>query len=167
MRERPDGALVFALFASDFPKTASPLLALEDVPGDDPKQFGKLGAIYIGSASGLKLYSPAEAGADADTQASFARTLALLRTDALAAFDYRSAARTTTTSRVAADRVAAMKRGLARLLGAQQDSAQAITELADRITAKSTEPAASLAEIEGSQRTLLTASARAKSPATR
>ena len=54
---RRNGAMVFALFGSDFPRNSHPLLAIEDLPGADPKAFGTLGAVYLGGTAGLRAYS--------------------------------------------------------------------------------------------------------------
>jgi serine protease Do len=146
VRARADGTLVWTLFGSDFPRTSAPLLAIEDLPGDDPKVFGKPGAIYLGGALGLQPYAIADA--DAETAAAFARVLGMLRKDALAAFDYRDAARVTASSRDASDRVTAQKRALARMLDAQREPALAIADVASRAAGKSAGPALSLAEVE-------------------
>ena len=146
LRVRADGALVFAVFAAEFPRTNRPLLAIEDVSSDDAKAFGKLGAVYVGGPLGLQRYAAADA--DAELQASLARTLDLLREDALATFDYRASARTAAVSRTAFDRTAAKKRALDRMLNAQRDIAQAIGELVGRASSKASGPALGLAAIE-------------------
>ena len=146
LRVRGDGALVFALFGSDFPRTTRPLLALEDLPGDDPKQFGRPGALYAGSALGLQRH--ADGDIDAELQGSLARTLQLLREDALATFAYRAAARTTAASRTAFNQTAGKKRMLDRLLDAQRDLGPAITDLISRVGAHAAGPALGITDIE-------------------
>lgn len=146
LRVRGDGSLVFALFGSDFPRTTRPLLAIEDLPADEPKAFGEPGAIYVGGALGLQRYADGEV--DAELQASLARTLRLLREDALATFSYREAARTTAASRTAFDRTAGKKRMLDRLLDAQRDLGPAITDLIGRVGAKTAGPTLGISEIE-------------------
>jgi len=146
LRVRPDGGLVFAVFAADFPRTNSPLLAIEDVSTNDAKAFGKLGAVYVGGALGLQRFDAADA--DAELQALLARTLDLLRGDALAMFDYRDSARTAAASRTAFDRTAGKKRALERMLNAQRDIAQAIGELVGRASSKASGPAVGLTAIE-------------------
>jgi len=146
LRVRGDGALVFALFAGDFPKTTRPLLAIEDLPGDDAKEFGKRGAVYAGSALGLQRY--VDADIDAETQGALAHTLYVLRQNALATFAYREAARTTAASRTAFDKTAAKKRVLDRLLDGQRDLAPGIAELVGRVGAKTTGTALGLADVE-------------------
>jgi len=146
LRVRGDGSLVFALFGSDFPRTTRPLLAIEDLPADDPKAFGKPGAIYVGGILGLQRY--ADGDADAELQASLTRTLQLLREDALATFGYREAARTTAASRTAFDKTAGKKRLLDRLLDTQRDLGPAITDLISRVGAKTSGPTLGIADIE-------------------
>jgi S1-C subfamily serine protease len=146
LRTRGDGALVFALFGSDFPRTTRPLLAIEDLPADDPKAFGKPGAIYVGGVLGLQRY--AESDGDVELQTAVGRTLQLLREDALATFAYREAARTTAASRTAFDKTAGKKRLLDRLLDTQRDLGPAITDLISRVGAKTAGATLGLADIE-------------------
>lgn len=54
---RSDGAMVFAVFPADFPRSSGPLLAIEDLAAGDPTSFGKLGAVYLGGAAGLRAYA--------------------------------------------------------------------------------------------------------------
>ena len=151
---RGDGALVFAVFPGDFPKTTTPLLAIEDVPDGDPKAFGKLGNVYIAAGGGLVHYAPAEV--DAEAQAMIARLLSVLRMDALATFDYRDAIRTTADSRSAYDRVASKKRALGRMLDAQRDTGMTALEPTSRAVTK-TGVMASLRDIEADPVTTKTA----------
>ena len=146
LRVRGDGAIVFAVYASDFPRTSGPVLAIEDLAGDDARLFGKPGAIYLGGAHGLHAY--AAGNADAEIQALLSRTLIMLREAALAAFDYREAARTATGSRTAFNRIADMKRTLGRTLQAQRDTAQAVVDLVGREATKTTGPALGIADVE-------------------
>jgi serine protease Do len=146
LHARADGTLVFALFASDFPRTTHPLLAIEDLMAGDPQGFGTLGGVYLGGASGLVRYVPA--GPDADVQALVARLLVVLRADALATFDYRDAMRTTATSRTAYDRTAGKKRALERMLDTQRETAQAIVDLAGRAISKESGAPVRLSELE-------------------
>jgi Trypsin-like peptidase domain len=143
---RPDGALVFAAFAADFPRNARPLIAIEDLPGDDKKQFGKTGTIYVAGPRGLVEYTTGNA--DAEMQTSFARTLAVLRKDALAAFDYRAATKTVATTRDAYNKLAADQRALGRMLASQRDLAAGFADLATRAAAKSTGVVTTLEVIE-------------------
>ncbi|HET9622691.1 MAG TPA: serine protease [Kofleriaceae bacterium] len=145
VRARNDGSLVFAIYPSDFPRTTSPLVAIEDDVDADPKAFGKLGTVYLAGASGLQRYVPAEA--DAEAQALIARLLTVLRSDALATFDYRNAVRTTADSRSAFERISGKKRALDRMLDAQRDTPQATLELTSHVASKPG-VAVSLREIE-------------------
>jgi serine protease Do len=147
---RGDGALVFALFASDFPRTPGALLALEDVAATDPAEFGALGAIYLGGVAGLHAYPTTDS--EAEVHALLSRTLTALRESAIAAFEYRSAKRTAADSRSAFDRAAARRRVVERTLDAQRDTAQAIVELVGRETPKAAGAALGLAEIQAEPR---------------
>jgi serine protease Do len=118
---RDDGALVFTLFASDFPRTTRPLLSVEDLP--DAKAFGKLGAITAGAKA------IATADIDAETQATLAHALVLFRQDALAAFDYRAAAASGSASRAAFQQAARTERALRRSLEAQRDAVQNLVDV--------------------------------------
>ena len=142
---RRDGALVFALFASDFPRTPGPLLAVEDVAATDPAAFGALGAVYLGGPAGLHAYSTTDS--EAEVHALLSRALAALRESAIAAFEYRSAKRTAAESRSAFDRAAARRRAFERTLAAQRDTAQAIVDLVGRESAKATGTALGLADL--------------------
>ena len=143
---RRDGVLVFAVFASDFPRNSRPLFAIEDVAASDDKVFGTLGAVYLGGAPGLRTYPTADA--DAETQALFARVLTSLRQTAIAALDYRDAARTAIDSRTAFDRSKASKRTLERTVESERDTAQAIVDLVGRETAKATGAAVRLGDLQ-------------------
>ena len=143
---RRDGAMVFALFASDFPRNSHPLLALEDLAGEDPKAFGTLGAVYLGGATGLHPYPTTNS--DAEVHALLSRSLIALRKSAIAAIDCRAASRTAADSRPAFDRVAVKKRALAVMLDAQRDTAQSVMDLISRETSKATGSAIRLGEIE-------------------
>jgi serine protease Do len=146
LHARSDGVIVFALFASDFPKTSRTLLAIEDLPAGDPKAFGTLGKVYLGGADGLHAYPATDA--EAEVQALLARSLVALRESALAAFAYRRAARAAADSRPAFDRAAARKRALAGVLDAQRDTAQAIMDLLSREAPKTVGAALGLGDIE-------------------
>jgi serine protease Do len=125
VRARDDGALVFDVFTSEFPRSTDRLLELEDVPAD--KSFGKLGMVY---AQGREC--PA-ADIDAETQAALSHALALLRQDAVSAFDYRATAANASTSRDAFVRAAKQKRALSRELDRQHDAIQSVVDLAGKL----------------------------------
>jgi serine protease Do len=147
VRVRGDGSLVFALFAADFPKTARPLLAIEDVPDDAGKEFGKLGAVYVGTPGGLQRVAAGD-DADGDVQAQLAHTLKLLRDDAVAAFAYRDAARGTAATRTAFNKTVAKKKLLDRLLDAQRDLGPVLADLIARVATRATGTAVGLADVE-------------------
>lgn len=146
LRVRNDGAMVFAVFASDFPRNSRPLFAIEDLVAADPKLFGAPGAVYLGGAPGLRAYPTGDS--DAETQALLARALTALRQSALAAYDYRDAARTTSESRSAFDRAAARKRALERTVDAERDTAAALVDLVGRETVRAAGAAIRLGDVE-------------------
>jgi serine protease Do len=124
---RADGVLVFALFGADFPHSTRPLLVAEDVASAD--QFGTLGDVYVGGATGLvQLTQPT-----AEDRALLARTLDALRRDALVTFALRDAP--APTSRDAFQVIEAKRKALARMIDAQRDTQQALVELSGRAPA--------------------------------
>lgn len=130
---RDDGALVFALYGSDFPRTSRPLLVLEDLPTTAPGVFGTLGGVYLGGPAGLAPYAAGEGAAD--SQALIARTLDALRQDARAMFAYRAEAGSRNASRKAFERSERDRKHLERMLDGQKELAQAIADLAARASA--------------------------------
>ena len=129
VRARPDGALVFAVYPSDFPATTRPILVIEDLP--DPKAFGALGTVYASGPNGLQAVTLATS--DAESQQQLLHALTLLRTDAVIAFDYRAAVPTADKSRDSYEKVATQKKALGRVLDGQHESVQAIVDLAQRL----------------------------------
>ena len=118
VRVRTDGTLVFSVFSSEFPRVSRPLLVLEDVAADG--SFGQLGGVYVS----LRAYTDR----DADGQALLARTLDVLRRDAIAAFELRDAP--TPANRDAYEQAARRRRTYDRMLDGQKDLADSIDELA-------------------------------------
>jgi hypothetical protein len=147
VRARPDGALVFAVYPADFPATTRPLLVLEDLP--DPKSFGTLGLVYVSGSDGLQAVTLADAAAD--TQGQVTHALALLRTDALSAFDYRAALPTAEKSRDSYAKVSTKKKALGHLLDGQHDSVQAVVDVVTKL--KGTGSAMRLADLESTPMT--------------
>lgn len=129
VRARSDGALVFAVYPSDFPATTRPTMVIEDLP--DPSGFGALGNVYVGGANGLQATVLAEA--DAATQNQVTRALDLLRTDALTAFDYRASAPTADKSKDSYEKVAGQKKALGKLLDGQRESVAAALDVAKKL----------------------------------
>lgn len=129
VRARSDGALVFAVYPSDFPATTRPTMVIEDLP--DPAGFGTLGNVYVGSANGLQATVLAEA--DAATQNQVTKALDLLRTDALSAFDYRATAPTAEKSKDAYAKVAGQRKALGKLLDGQRESVAAVLDVARKL----------------------------------
>ena len=148
---RPDGALVFAVFGADFPRTTRPLLVLEDVA--EPGQFGTLGQVYVGGAGGLAEFPSAAT----DDRALLARTLDALRRDALVTFELRDAPAPTT--RVTYQANEAKKKQLAHMLDTQRDTQNSLTDLAGRAPAPS-DKSISLSRLESEGRTPARATSR-------
>lgn len=134
VRSRPDGALVFAVYPSDFPATTRPVLVIEDVP--DPKSFGTLGTVYVSGTDGLQAVTLADASADTQVQVSHA--LAMLRTDALSTFDYRNALPNADKSRDSYEKVATQKKSLGKLLDGQHETVQAIVDVTRKLKGSGT-----------------------------
>lgn len=123
----PAGALRYALYAADFPRTPAPVLVVDDLPpaGDDAASFGHLGDVRTSAAG---------AAVDAGTsEPELERALALFRRDALATFDYRAATQVKATSRATFDQTARQGRALDKLLAKQHDQADELVEVASRL----------------------------------
>jgi serine protease Do len=144
VRARADGALVFALFGADFPRSTRPLLVVEDLAAAG--QFGALGAIYTGQPGGLVPV----ASIGADDRALIAHTLDALRRDALATFELRDAP--APTSRAAFAKTEAKRKALQHMLDGQRDSQQAVADLAGRAPTATTDTTISLSRVEAAPR---------------
>ncbi len=120
---RTDGSLVFVVYPSDFPHVTRPLLVLEDAAA--PNAFGTLARAYVA-------LHPV-AGADADTQALLARTLDVVRRDAIAALELRQAP--APASRQAFEQVARQRRHYEHMLDGQKELAHSLDDLAARAPA--------------------------------
>jgi len=126
----PDGTLLFAVFAKDFPFAAEPLLVIEDLPGP-AHAFGEVGRTWFGSARGLKAYD--RASLDAETQQQTARVLEALRGDAVDHAAYRRASADDLGTRQASDRVRRMSKALSRTATTRGDTFQIVADLADKL----------------------------------
>ncbi|HEY0254329.1 MAG TPA: serine protease [Kofleriaceae bacterium] len=129
VRARPDGALVFAVYPQDFPTNTRPVLVIEDLP--DGKSFGQMGNVYVGGNTGLQVVTLADA--DAETQTQMTRALTLLRTDAVTAFDYRTAAPHAEMSRDSYEKVSQQKKAMTKLLDAQHEGVASAIDLAKKL----------------------------------
>jgi hypothetical protein len=144
VRARADGALVFALFGADFPRSTRPLLVVEDLAVAG--QFGALGAVYTGQPGGLVPL----AALGADDRALIAHTLDALRRDALATFELRDTP--APTSRAAFAKAEAKRKALQHMLDGQRDSQQAVADLAGRAPTATTDTTISLSRVEAAPR---------------
>jgi S1-C subfamily serine protease len=139
VRARPDGALVFAVFAADFPRTTRPLLVVEDVASVGG--FGTLGASYVAQTGGLG----AIGAASTDDRALLGRALDALRRDAIATFELREQPEPSSKDQYKA--VEAKRKALGRMLDGQRDMQQAVADLAGRSHAAS-DKSISLSQLE-------------------
>lgn len=144
VRARPDGANVFALFASSFPLQSTPLLVIEDLPSASPAEFGDVGRVWFGGVRGLKGYARSQL--ESDVQAQLSRVLDGLRRDALATFAWRQAVKTADSSREKFEQVSKLERALKRTIASHQELANAVDDLADRLAPETGEPTVRLSE---------------------
>lgn len=131
VRRGPGDRLYFLVFGKDFPSSSEPILVLEDRPATAPVTFGDLGAVWLGSARGLKRYEGASL--DGDTLGQLTRTLDALRVDAVGHAAYRSDALGVAGSRQAAERRARTAKVLARVAASRSDLCQTVADLSDRL----------------------------------
>jgi serine protease Do len=117
---RGDGTLVFVVYPSEFPHVTRPLVVLEDAPAEGA--FGTLAGAYV-------VLHPVAAG-DADVQALLARTLDVVRRDAIAALELREAP--PPSSRQAFEQVARQRRSYEHMLDGQRELAHSLDDLAAR-----------------------------------
>jgi hypothetical protein len=147
VRPRSDGALVFQVFARDFPFHSTPLFAFEDLaqPAQSQSTFGEIGRAWFGGAGGLKPY--ARADLDADAQASLQRAVDGLRRDAVAFLAQRTTPLPPAASRQEFERARRAERSLQRVVASRRDVAVALTELADRLAPHAPDPVVPVAEL--------------------
>jgi S1-C subfamily serine protease len=142
VRPRADGALVFEVFARDFPFHTTPLFAFEDLA--QAGGFGDIGRLWFGGRGGVKPY--ARADLDADAQATVMRAVEVLRRDALAFLGNRAAASKPPQTRQAFELAARAERSLGRTVATRRDLAASMIDLSDRLAPQP--PEASVAEVE-------------------
>ena len=129
VRVRSDQALVFQVYAKEFPRRTVPLFAFEDLPSE--RGFGSVGpGVVRRRSSGCAAIARGEL--DADSQAMVTHLVEALRRDALAFFDWRTRTRSPARSRADFDRLARMERTLERTADSRRDLAQAAADSADR-----------------------------------
>ncbi len=142
VRPRSDGALVFEVFARDFPFHTTPLFAFEDLTLAGG--FGDVGRLWFGGAGGVKSW--ARADLDADAQATVMHAVDVLRRDALAFFGNRAVAARPPATRQEFELAARAERSLSRTVATRRDLAGSVAELADRLAPQPPEP--SLTELD-------------------
>jgi len=142
VRPRSDGALVFEVFARDFPFHTAPLFAFEDLV--QANAFGDVGRVWFGGPGGVKAY--ARTDLDADAQALVMRAVEALRRDAVAFFAQRAQAAKTPTTRQEFERLARAERSLSRTVATRRDLAASMIDVSERLAPRP--PEAGLAELE-------------------
>lgn len=140
-----DGALIFEIMSRDFPIKAHPIMAIEDLPGPTPEEFGQLGRIWFGNRQGVKSFARSEL--DGDAQAQMSHLLDALRHDAMAAFDYRSAAHKAAGSREQYDQVSRLERAVRRTSKERADLSAAVVDWSDRFAPHETDAVLPLSDL--------------------
>ena len=143
VRPRADGALVFEVFARDFPFHTTPLFAFEDLR--QAGSFGEIGRLWFGGTAGIKAY--ARTDLDADAQGAVVRTVEVLRRDSVAFFTQRATAAKTPATRQEFERAARAERSLQRTVATRRDLATTLAELSDRLAPLPPEPGLAEAEL--------------------
>jgi hypothetical protein len=136
VRARDDGALLFAIFAKDFPFNTEPLFVAEDLPAG-AETFGVAGRIWFGAPRGLKRYERADLDADAQQEAT--RALEALRADAVGHARFRQAASVDLDSRQAFDQTRRMGKALGAVSASRGELLTALAEIADRLAPSASE----------------------------
>jgi len=142
VRPRSDGALVFEVFARDFPFHTTPLFAYEDLALAN--SFGDVGRLWFGGVAGVKAYGRADL--DADGQAAVMHAVEALRHDAVAFFTERAASSKPATTRQQFELESRAERSLQRTVATRRDLAASLADLSDRLAPRP--PDAALAESE-------------------
>jgi serine protease Do len=154
VRAGADGALLFEVFARDFPVTVEPIAILEDLAPIASSAFGMLGRVWFGSARGLKVYAPGAGGSaeglaplDRDADLSTGLALDALRSDASAYVGFRAQQRQTAPSRQTLDGIARAGKVLARTAGSRAEVLQSLADEGERFGPAHNDPVTHLAEI--------------------
>jgi serine protease Do len=143
VRPRSDGALVFEVFARDFPFHTTPLFAFEDLT--HAASFGDLGRLWFGGTAGIKAYTRTDL--DADAQAAVMHAVDVLRRDAVAFLTQRTTDAKTPATRQEFERTARAERSLQRTVATRRDLATSLVELSDRLAPQPPEPGLAEAEL--------------------
>jgi serine protease Do len=142
---RMDGALVFQVFSRDFPFTAAPIFAFEDLPSTTGG-FGEPGRLWFGSGRGLKRVQRSDL--DTDSLAQTARIVEALRRDATAFFTFRSdRAAALGGTRAEFEKQARQARKLKKTQQLRRDLANTAAELAEHLAPRDSEPIAPVGEL--------------------
>ncbi|HEY2747463.1 MAG TPA: serine protease [Polyangia bacterium] len=143
VRPRGDGALVFEVFAHDFPFHTTPLFAFEDLAAK--ASFGDIGRVWFGGTGGIKTY--ARSDLDADAQAAVMHTIEALRRDAVSFFAQRAGATSPPKTRAEFDRAERAERSLSRTVAGRRELAATLADVADRLAPRAPEPGVALGDL--------------------
>ena len=135
IRTRPEGAVLFVLYAKEFPLASDPLLVVEDAATANPADFGAMTRVWFGSSHGLKSFEWSALPSDVQTQLT--RFLSLMAGDGLTYSTLREAREADLQSRQSSDRVARLGRAFARIAASRADVVQSIGELVERVSSPS------------------------------
>ncbi|MEW5737902.1 MAG: S1C family serine protease [Myxococcota bacterium] len=136
---RSDGALVYSLFAREFPTRGWPVLVLEDLDASAEGGFGRLGRVWFGNARGLKERGVTEL--EPAERLAVERTLEGMRRASLLSVSYRKAVVRSSTSRDGADELTRLERIIRRVSAQLREPAATVAELAERLGPSTTEDA--------------------------
>jgi serine protease Do len=143
-RTRPDGSLVFALMAKDFPLQPYPTLVLEDLPPEGSDGFGRLGRFWAGNRQGLREIGRPDT--DAETLSTVSKLLDAIRRSALLAGSYHVAMRSGMSSREKFQSASRLERTVRRASDGNQDLAQTAADIVDRLYPATTDATSTLAD---------------------
>jgi hypothetical protein len=152
LRAGAGGALLFEVFARDFPFTVEPTAIVEDLTPLSGAGFGTMGRVWFGSPRGLKVYTAGDsanpaAAPEHEPDLPTALALDALRGDAVAYVDFRRQQRDASTSRQTADRIARAGKVLARTAASRAELLQALSDAGERFGPAHGDPVTHLAEI--------------------
>lgn len=139
LRPREDGALIFTLFARDFPSHGWAALVFEDLDSSAAGGFGHLERVWFGNARGLKDRRAQDL--DEQDRLMVEKTLDSLRRSALMSVQSRGLTIRAPTSREATEDLARVERELKRLSAISRDVSQAAFDIADKLSPSNAEEA--------------------------
>jgi serine protease Do len=142
LRRLPESVL-FEVFTRRFPLDDRRVMVIEDRPVAGG--FGAVTQVWFGNERGFKVHDVA--ALDGETQAQLGAVTRRLRSLAAATLRYRAASERAASSREALAERAAIQKEMAREASGDQDTAQLIIELAERLSPRPQEQAQPLATV--------------------